>query len=778
MSALLFLFPALALATNPITWSTSLFLYHGETPPSLTPYAPPSSSASSASSFALTPESATSLISAGALLRARYISPPVNGSLLTVAAVIDGIPINEIDNSLMDVWSTDEEVSSASAMALFQGLYPPVGEQSVLSGLGDLISESLDSVSNGSTGLAGYQYPNVETFGSEDWDYIWLAGNEGCTNYDISVSESTSLSSYKSTLAETDSFYQSLASSVFSPLDPSLLHYGNAKLLYDYALYAYAYNASVASSLSTSDLAQLSSLASSHELLATTNSTNVTSIQSIAGQTLTAKVLQGMQKSISSSGVSAKLNILIGSYEPFLSFFSLADLPSHSPQFSTLPLYGSIMGFELYSYTTTTTSSSSSSSSSTFPPPLRSVHPLQFMGYIGDAGLSLDDLGTWCTVCGTSNLWCLGLEANQEQVDKDEGGKSSKAPMNPVIAGVIGAAVTIGVVLLLILALLLLGFRLRWSGTSTRAGGNEGVAVLKRNSAGGFKGREKLHSDTDLALKTDKGATVRHERVGSWELSVPKQGHSLDKEISGAAVRSQADYSRESEDGIAGVDLFGEGQLGVGANYGGHYAAEASSRLRQTSAPPSSTPLDPHYVNPYQQAMDPHGSGPEPSTKMVQDYKGYKYDDYDLEDAESSVKAIYRAGGPVGPKGNKSTIEGHGRVAEIANRGIQNLRDTRWGRTEMTKDYVGYDDKESAGGHERHIRYLGGRENKLVKKRDLSAKLSGTSEEEEEDDPRVKGKGQVIMKVMEEEEEVHKPTITRRSSDIKWDYIRGFDYLI
>jgi hypothetical protein len=133
--------------------------------------------------------------------------------------------------------------------------------------------------------------------------------------------------------------------------------------------------------------------------------------------------------------------------------------------------------------------------------------------------------------------------------------KKGKVLSGPV-AGIIGA--TIAIVLLIIIGtiLALIGFRLEYHPREKGVGSNLGV--LKRSgSGGGFKGAEKLASDTDLAMKGGAGATiVRHERVGSWELndSPDKKNSSLAKDIESG----RTNYGRKSEDGIGGVDPYGE----------------------------------------------------------------------------------------------------------------------------------------------------------------------------------------------------------------------------
>lgn len=142
--------------------------------------------------------------------------------------------------------------------------------------------------------------------------------------------------------------------------------------------------------------------------------------------------------------------------------------------------------------------------------------------------------------------------------------------VSPTIGGVIGAAVAVAAFIFLAAGLLLAGFRVEHR---KRQGQNRGdlgdISVLKRSGSGnggangGFKGADRLGSDTDLAYKGGAGATiVRHERVGSWELGESPLGDnkhaSLDKEIeSGRGIEgglrservvSGTDYGRRSRE--------------------------------------------------------------------------------------------------------------------------------------------------------------------------------------------------------------------------------------
>lgn len=149
---------ALAQSTEELVWASVVYTFHGEKTPSLTnPYGP----------YNLSPLGANQLLAAGSLIRSRNIAPPANGSQLTAAAVISGLSVNAIDNSQLNALSTDDEYSSSSAVAFFQGLYPPRGYP---------IIDPQDTLANGSIEgfpLDGYQYPNIGTVSSLDFNYIW-----------------------------------------------------------------------------------------------------------------------------------------------------------------------------------------------------------------------------------------------------------------------------------------------------------------------------------------------------------------------------------------------------------------------------------------------------------------------------------------------------------------------------------------------------------------------------------------------------------------------------
>jgi hypothetical protein len=145
-------------AATQVTWASVAFVNHGEKIPFL-----------NQGSNNLTPLGANQLLSAGSDFRDRYVSPPVNASQLTVKTPINGLNVNDIENTQLYVASQNDEWVSASAMAFMQGLYPPRSSGTLtldgesIMGNGSLIQYPLD----------GYQYPNIETLGSLDFNSVW-----------------------------------------------------------------------------------------------------------------------------------------------------------------------------------------------------------------------------------------------------------------------------------------------------------------------------------------------------------------------------------------------------------------------------------------------------------------------------------------------------------------------------------------------------------------------------------------------------------------------------
>jgi hypothetical protein len=283
------------------------------------------------------------------------------------------------------------------------------------------------------------------------------------------------------------------------------------------------------------------------------------------------------------------MNVLFGDHEPFLAFSALAGLASRHPEFGTLPEPGSVMVFELFSPSTSATGGDNGAP--TFPDisqlyvrflfrngtsdnaPLLQF-PLfgrgnseadmpwtTFMDLMNTVGTTM--IGDWCNMCQSDALYCASFtdsgsghgssagSGSQNSGTGSSGSSGSGNGLNTTTAGVLGAFVTLAFCFLLAGAAALFG-RVR---LYRRESG-------KTSGLGGFKGAEKLASDTDLAIKSSMGgaeewdgktgaSVVKHERVGSWEMGSQRKDLGLDGVMRERDLGDERDGDEEHEHGVS-----------------------------------------------------------------------------------------------------------------------------------------------------------------------------------------------------------------------------------
>jgi hypothetical protein len=246
-------------------------------------------------------------------------------------------------------------------------------------------------------------------------------------------------------------------------------------------------------------------------------------ILTIAGRTMARKVLDTFRLHYRSGGNSNKLNLAFGSLEPFISFFELSGLrasagDSETSPFWKLPGHGATMVFELIGKASEPATSyldwdnlrvrflyRRDSEPGT---PFREYsifgatevgHRMPWAEFEASMARVAMNVSEWCSSCDTPTSFC-NLQKSSPVGEFSSG-------LDPAIAGVVGAVVT--------LAVMGIGFVAAFF-----FGGLQLSKGDRRSRVGGFKGAEKMRSDTDLAVT--KGGE-RHERTGSWELHSGKQ---------------------------------------------------------------------------------------------------------------------------------------------------------------------------------------------------------------------------------------------------------------
>ena len=166
-----------------------------------------------------------------------------------------------------------------------------------------------------------------------------------------------------------------------------------------------------------------------------------------------------------------------GAYGSFLSFFGLAGLSQKDDQFTSIPDYASTMTFELVTNATVSSSSSPQTKDISVrflyhDGPASSDSELKAYPLFGQSettltwndftermdAIAVGDQRAWCAACGNSTGVCTVSEASSP-TGAAAGAKGSGGLSNAV-AGVIGAFVTLAVVLG-VEALVMLGSGLR-----------------------------------------------------------------------------------------------------------------------------------------------------------------------------------------------------------------------------------------------------------------------------------------------------------------------------
>lgn len=522
-------------------WATVSYTLYGDRTPLVLP-----------DTNVLTPLGAQQLYKAGSRFRDRYVDPPPD--YLNPKNTVEGISRYQLNTDDITIVSTSDQFSVASAQAFMQGLYPPLSNSTNYT-FTDGVSQLADG-SNVQFPLNGYQYPPLYTASPYDENSIWVAGHVNCPMWDSSRSEYYNSAEYEDLLNANQDFYESLQPQV---LDGVFLNasvgYFDAYYIYDYLSYGAIHNSTINKTLDSAMLERAQALASSWVVATSGNSTRSGAnsgdhISTIAGRTLATELLSALSSNIEWAGEYNRMTLMFGSYEPMVGFFSLAGLLTpQTAQFYGLPVPGSTMIFELFSFA----SSDDSNKTTSFPSsdelyirflfqngssadpvtfPLFSHSPSQAYLPLSDFMTSLQDfmimsVQDWCTTCASAADFCINSTSFGDGGSGSSSGQSSSSRdgIHPAVAGVIGAIVALAVVgLLLGLAMFLFGVRFYR------------IHRKRRSQLNGFKGGEKLASDQDLAIAKNGapnpvGASLvkpvgaegaapprGHERVGSWEL--------------------------------------------------------------------------------------------------------------------------------------------------------------------------------------------------------------------------------------------------------------------
>ncbi|KAI5235208.1 phosphoglycerate mutase-like protein [Aureobasidium subglaciale] len=410
------------------------------------------------------------VLRSGQYYRGRYIS---SGSGFT----INGISTDLVVQSQISVSAPQDVVLQNSATGFVQGLYPPIGAS--------LAASSLRNGSKVDAPLNGYQLIPVNSVdgGTDSENSAWIQSASGCNQAIISSNRFFSSTEYSDLLGSTQGFYNDLYPLVNSTFNHSQVNFKNAYSVYDLINVAEIHNSSFDETdrITRDVFFQLQTLADTHEWgLAYNESESITSnVRGISAMVLAGQILDFLNGTLSTSG-KQKIAIQFGAYATFSSFFGFAELPQANPNFRGIATYASSMVFELF--TNSSTAASDGSASDVYVRFLFSngtagtdagpgVYPLfgsqqEALSWkaftTGMQKFAVSSTDQWCNVCGNSDGVCAASKTSSSS------GSSTPASslhadsytgngLSPAVNGVIGAMVTLAVVLGLGIIVVLLG---------------------------------------------------------------------------------------------------------------------------------------------------------------------------------------------------------------------------------------------------------------------------------------------------------------------------------
>ncbi|KAE9381391.1 histidine acid phosphatase-like protein [Stipitochalara longipes BDJ] len=391
---------------------------------------------------------------AGNFYRNRYIDANASSKIF-------GISSDIVKNSQLSVQAPVDTVLQNSAAGFLQGLYPPVGAT--------LGTQKLANGTSVEAPLGGFQLIPVNAVasaasGANSENSQWLQGQSGCNNAIVSSNNYFYSQEYMAELNSTMDFYHGVLPVINGTFSLAQDNFKNAYLIYDLVHVSMIHNSSIPSDnlLTPETVFQLQTLADNHEYNLAYNASEP--IRAIAGSTLAAQIVQQLNMTITGQSKS-QIGIQFGAYGSFLSFFGLAQLPAVSVNFTGIVDYASSMTFELVTNATVTNTSYPSNDDISvrflFSNGTASEHPLTAYPLFGQSEtvipwntfvnqmnqFAIGDQADWCTKCGNSTGVCASTTSTSSGSSTSPSSSSSSGGISKAVAGVIGAMVTLAVIL-------------------------------------------------------------------------------------------------------------------------------------------------------------------------------------------------------------------------------------------------------------------------------------------------------------------------------------------
>ncbi len=370
-----------------------------------------------------------------------------------------------------------------------QGLYPPLGELNT-----DLASQTLVNGTESDYPLNGYQFVQVHAESEEEPDTIWIKGDDACPAFTTASASYKDSEEYMTTLESSRPFYSQFVDILNNTPVAGNVSFAHAFDVFDLINVGVIHNESVAEAVTPEQLARLRILADEWEWGHNYNLT--VPDRSIGGRTLAGAILKQLNATVSSAG-KLKLSLMAGSYDTFLAFFGVTNLTAASSDFMGIPDYASSMALELYTEADMTSFPSADAdlrvrylfhNGSGVAGPDLTAFPLfgqsepdlpygEFVRLLSER--AINDPAQWCEVCGSEAGFCQQPEyaspSGSPVGSGSGGGSSSSSRLSTTVAGVIGAMVT--------LAVLLVGGLAFWLLSRKRRRGRKALPPLEKRAS-------------------------------------------------------------------------------------------------------------------------------------------------------------------------------------------------------------------------------------------------------------------------------------------------------
>lgn len=219
-------------------------------------------------------------------------------------------------------------------------------------------------------------------------------------------------------------------------------------------------------------------------------------VRAIAGSVLAGQILSSLQSIIDKPAASPRFNAQFGAYGTFMSFFGLAQLPAASKDFYGIVDYASSMAFELVTNSTEAqpaakdvsvrfffaNGTATADAFTSFPLFGQDKTTLSWDDFKSGMGkFAIEDDDHWCQLCGNHDGKCAADgTASDSGANTNSNGSGSSSGVSKPVAGVIGALVTLVVVLGALAAVMLVGgVRFAKKSTIAQAHANQNNAAIK-----------------------------------------------------------------------------------------------------------------------------------------------------------------------------------------------------------------------------------------------------------------------------------------------------------